>query len=152
MTTINSIMAMLVKNGLTDAEAFEYAEAEDVNAEASRYTWMEDEAYAQDNRYWDDEEDIDERFYVEQLHNFFNEYIAGKTYDELDADAWDIYSDLYKDVYGIRPRWYIQSLYEAKQRAEAEEVRNDLLNDGWIIDDHKDEWVFWQEEFIDEDF
>ena len=146
MTTINSIIDMLVKGGINEAMAFEYAEAEDVNAELSRYTWKEDEAYAQDNRYWDDYEDIDDRFYSEQLDNYFREYIQGKSYDELDAETWGIYSDMYKDVHGIRPRWYIQSLYEAKLRAEAEAVKEDLLNEGWIIDEAKVVWDFYEEE------
>lgn len=149
MTTINSIANLLVNCGLSEAEAFEMAEHE-FNT-APTYAEL---AYEDEHRYdyWDDYEDIDDRFYSEQLDNYFREYIQGKTYDELDAETWGTYSDMYKDVHGIRPRWYIQSLYEAKLKAEAEAVREDLLNEGWIIDEGRDIWSFFNEGFEEEDY
>lgn len=35
---------------------------------------------------------------------FYNKHIKGKTWDEIDQEAWDFYSDWHKDMYGYRPR------------------------------------------------
>ena len=148
MTTINSIANLLVNCGLSETEAFEMAEHEFNTAPTYAELAYEDEHMYD---YWDDYEDISDRFYSEQLDNYFRNYIQGKTYDELDAETWGTYSDMYKDVHGIRPRWYIQSLYEAKLKAEAEAVREDLLNEGWIIDEGRGVWDIFNEGFEEEE-
>ena len=144
MTTINSIANLLVTAcGLSEAEAFEMAEHEFNTVLTYAELAYEDEHMNDYADCWDDYDDISDRFYSEQLDNYFREYIQGKTYDELDAETWGTYSDMYKDVHGIRPRWYIQSLYEAKQRAE----REALENDGWIfLDGYKRQLT--DEEFV----
>ena len=151
MTTINSIANLLVNCGLSEAEAFEMAEHEYNTVLTYAELAYEDEHMFDHNDCWDDYDDISDRFYSEQLDNYFREYIQGKTYDELDAETWGTYSDMYKDVHGIRPRWYIQSLYEAKVKAEAEAIREDLLNEGWIIDEGRGVWSFFNEGFEEED-
>lgn len=131
MTTINSIANMLVTScGLSEAEAFE---AVANYTEADYLAEVEAERIAAERQAEWEAELAEERFFEEQLSDFFHKYIEGKSYDELDPEAWGTYSDLYKDLHGIRPRWYIQSLYEAKQRAEAQAEREELENDGWIF-------------------
>lgn len=84
MTTINSIIDMLVKGGLNEAMAFEFAEAEDVNAEASGYTWMADEAEAIDNGVlWDDEDDYMDDWEIKEMERrMYAEEIASREYLE----------------------------------------------------------------------
>ena len=151
MTTINSIIDMLVKTGLEVAEAWEMAEAEDIIAERAYIDYVAEEA--RDKReleYW-----AEERFFEEQEREFFYAHIAGKSYDEIDPMDYSIWSDLYKDVNGIRPRWYMEQLRESERRQERKEVRDDLENDGWImcetgftyyprqIDTDSFEWTIW---------
>lgn len=35
---------------------------------------------------------------------FYEKHIKGKTWEEIDPEAWDSYSDWHKDMYGYRPR------------------------------------------------
>jgi hypothetical protein len=112
---MTQLVDMLVKNGMAVNEAVEavcdYTEADYI---------AEKEEEAREEAYWAEVYAEQEAYTAEwrALNAFFNEHIAGKSYDELDADDWSYYSDWYKDVNGIRPRWYIQSLYEAKMGAE----------------------------------
>jgi hypothetical protein len=49
----------------------------------------------------------DERYRVENqaaFDAFYEKHIKGKSWDELDPDAWGFYSDWHKDMYGYRPR------------------------------------------------
>lgn len=39
-----------------------------------------------------------------RLREYFEKYIKGKSWEEIDQDRWDWYSDWHKDVYGYRPR------------------------------------------------
>ena len=41
-----------------------------------------------------------------KLKEFYNEHISGKTFDTVDEDDWDFYSDFHKDVFGYRPRGF----------------------------------------------
>lgn len=38
------------------------------------------------------------------LQRFFDNYIKGKSWKEINPQDWDYYSDYHKDVYGFRPR------------------------------------------------
>ena len=138
MTTINSIANLLVTScGLNEAEAFEavsnYTEADYI---------AEKEEEAREEAYWAEvyAEREEEAREWRALNDFFNKYIAGKSYDEMDWDAWGYYSDWYKDINGIRPRWYLESLYEAKKKAERDAVLDDLEDDGWIMLTDRDGW------------
>lgn len=35
---------------------------------------------------------------------YYEKHIKGKSFDEIDPERWDWYSDWHKDVYGYRPR------------------------------------------------
>ena len=39
-----------------------------------------------------------------EITKYFEEYIKGKSLEEIDSDRWDWYSDWHKDVFGFRPR------------------------------------------------
>ncbi len=39
-----------------------------------------------------------------KLLEYFEKHIKGKSWEEIDQDRWDWYSDWHKDVYGRRPR------------------------------------------------
>ena len=139
MTTINLIANLLVNCGLNETEAFEMAE-HDFNT-APTYAELaqmdaEDEAYWAQCRAEAEEEAREWR----ALDKFFNEHIAGKSYDEMDWDAWGYYSDWYKDINGIRPRWYLEALYNEKKRAERDAVLDELEDDGWIMLTDRDGW------------
>lgn len=41
---------------------------------------------------------------IDKLKAYYDKYIAGKTWDEIDAEDWGFYSDYHKDVFGYRPR------------------------------------------------
>ena len=51
---------------------------------------------------------IDDREYREeqepQIKEYFEKHIKGKTWQTVDRDRFDFYSDWHKDVYGYRPR------------------------------------------------
>ena len=57
------------------------------------------------NNYSDFNDDDDDFDYEAQLRDYYNEYIRGKNRDEIPPERLDVYSDLYKDVYGVRPRF-----------------------------------------------
>lgn len=38
-----------------------------------------------------------------EITRYFEEHIKGKSWEEIDHDCWDFYSDWHKDVFGIRP-------------------------------------------------
>ena len=39
-----------------------------------------------------------------EITKYFEEHIKGKSWEEIDQDRWDWYSDWHKDVFGFRPR------------------------------------------------
>ena len=39
-----------------------------------------------------------------EITKYFEEHIKGKSWEEIDQDRWDFYSDWHKDVFGFRPR------------------------------------------------
>lgn len=50
---------------------------------------------------------LDERYRAENQASFdafYEKHIKGKTWEEIDPEAWDCYSDWHKDMYGFRPK------------------------------------------------
>lgn len=50
---------------------------------------------------------IDERYREKnqaEFDAFYEKYIKGKSWEEIDPKAWQCYSDWHKDMYGFRPR------------------------------------------------
>lgn len=50
---------------------------------------------------------LDERYREENqdaFNSFYEKHIKGKTWEEIDPEAWQSYSDWHKDMYGYRPR------------------------------------------------
>lgn len=52
----------------------------------------------------------DELFYIQQAADYYTKYIKGHTYEEICAnkilgERYSIWSDLYKDAHGFRPRF-----------------------------------------------
>lgn len=39
-----------------------------------------------------------------EITKYFEEHIKGKSWEEINQDCWDWYSDWHKDVFGFRPR------------------------------------------------
>ena len=50
----------------------------------------------------DEEDDFD---YEAQLCDYYNKHIRGKKPEEIPVECLDMYSDLYKDVNGVRPHF-----------------------------------------------
>ena len=49
---------------------------------------------------------LDERYREENqsaFDAFYAKHIEGKSWEEIDPEAWDFYSDWHKDLYGFRP-------------------------------------------------
>lgn len=49
---------------------------------------------------------LDERYRAENqsaFDSFYAKHIEGKSWSEIDPEAWDTYSDWHKDMYGFRP-------------------------------------------------
>jgi hypothetical protein len=46
-----------------------------------------------------------------KLRAYFAEHFEGKTWDEIDPDCWDWYSDWHKDVFGYRPHGIVCGEY-----------------------------------------
>lgn len=49
---------------------------------------------------------LDERYREENqtaFDAFYKKHIKGKSWEEIDPEAWDFYSDWHKDMYGFRP-------------------------------------------------
>lgn len=40
----------------------------------------------------------------EKFNLFYQTYIQGKKFEDIDPDNWDFYSDWHKDMYGFRPK------------------------------------------------
>jgi hypothetical protein len=50
---------------------------------------------------------LDERYRAENqssFNAFYEKHIKGRSWEEIDPEAWDFYSDWHKDMYGYRPR------------------------------------------------
>ena len=51
---------------------------------------------------------LDERYREEnqaKFDSFYEKHIKGKTWEEIDPDDWQFYSDWHKDMYGFRPKF-----------------------------------------------
>lgn len=59
-------------------------------SEYCELTYEQDERYRERNR--------------EAFNAFYEKHIKGKTWEEIDPEAWGFYSDWHKDMYGFRPR------------------------------------------------
>lgn len=73
-----------------------------LNGDCTTKAW--DEAYNEYNKL---NAILDERYREENqasFNAFYEKHIKGKTWDEIDQEAWDFYSDWHKDMYGYRPR------------------------------------------------
>lgn len=109
MTNVNAIIDMLVKGGFNEAQAFEYAEAQDVQAERAYIDFCAEEIRdAEEIAYWAEVE-REEREYYERNYKPFMEWteanISGKSIEEIAPEVWDCYSDWHKDLYGFRPHY-----------------------------------------------
>lgn len=68
---------------------------------------------ARDHEYdliYDDEYDDGLYFYEKQADDYYNQYVKGHTWEEIENDEilmshFSFWSDLHKDAYGFRPRW-----------------------------------------------
>lgn len=50
---------------------------------------------------------LDERFREEcqqEFDAFYAKHIEGRSWEEIDPEAWGFYSDWHKDMYGFRPK------------------------------------------------
>lgn len=50
---------------------------------------------------------LDERYREENQADFdafYEKHIKGRTWEEIEDEAWSVYSDWHKDMYGFRPR------------------------------------------------
>ena len=50
---------------------------------------------------------LDERYREENqtaFDAFYAEHIEGKSWEEIEPETWDCYSDWHKDMYGFRPK------------------------------------------------
>ena len=50
---------------------------------------------------------LDERYREENQTSFdvfYTEHIEGKSWEEIDPEDWQFYSDWHKDMYGFRPK------------------------------------------------
>lgn len=60
------------------------------------------------------EADEDERYRKEnesKIRAYYAEHIEGKSFDEIDPNCWDFYSDWHKDVFGYRPHGIVCGEY-----------------------------------------
>ena len=65
------------------------------------------------NEHWDrylELEAIEQKEYTEReepkLQKFYDKHIKGKSFDEIDPEDWEFYSDWHKDIFGYRPKLY----------------------------------------------
>lgn len=73
-----------------------------LNGDCTTKAW--DEAYKE---YFNLNYILDERYREENqdaFNAFYAEHIEGKTWDEIDPEDWQYYSDWHKDMYGFRPK------------------------------------------------
>lgn len=140
MTAINSIIDMLVKGGLNEAEAFEVAEAEDIIAERAYIDYEAEEARDAEELAYLARIEEEERAYYERNYKPFMEWtaknISGKSMDEIAPETWDCYSDWHKDLYGFRPH-YIPVKVERSENVIAFHAPAD------IYEDIEDFWATW---------
>ena len=47
-----------------------------------------------------------------KIREYFAQHIEGKTWDEIDPEDWQFYSDWHKDVFGYRPHAIVCGEYE----------------------------------------
>lgn len=51
-----------------------------------------------------------------RIREFFAKHIEGKTWEEIDPQDWDFYSDWHKDVFGFRPHAIVCGTYVSPHR------------------------------------
>lgn len=44
---------------------------------------------------------------MEELDAFYKKHIEGKTWEEIDQEKWEIYSEWHTEAYGRRPQFYV---------------------------------------------
>lgn len=97
MMTFEAIRSMS-----TDAIRQRVRELSDVlNGDPTTNAW--DEAYKEYGRL---NAVLDDRYRAEnqaEFDAFYAEHIEGKTWEEIDPEDWEYYSDWHKDMYGFRP-------------------------------------------------
>lgn len=61
------------------------------------------------------DEAAEEKRYREEnepkIREYFAEHFEGKTWDNIDPERWDFYSDWHKDVFGFRPHGIVCGVY-----------------------------------------
>jgi hypothetical protein len=61
------------------------------------------------------DQEAEERRYREEnepkIREYFAKYIQGRTFDKIDPNDWDFYSDWHKDVFGYRPHGIVCGEY-----------------------------------------
>jgi len=65
----------------------------------------------QENRYWELSAKSYQEYYEENeplIKAWYNENLKGKKVSEVPMEDLEFYSDWYKDVYGHRPRFYME--------------------------------------------
>ena len=87
----------------TDAIRARIRELSDIlNGDPCSDAW--DAAYAE---YGELNAVLDERYRADNqsaFDAFYAEHIEGKSWEEIDPEAWGFYSDWHKDMYGFRPK------------------------------------------------
>jgi hypothetical protein len=64
-------------------------EWDDIHEEYDRVCYILDERYREENE--------------ASFNAYYEEHIKGRTWEEIDPNHWDFYSDWHKDMYGYRP-------------------------------------------------
>lgn len=84
-------------------EAFEYYN--EVEEDLKPYWENAEEEYDMNTRYhgWSKEDWEEEQFFWNQLKEYEKEHFEGKRWEDVDPIVRDVWSDLYKDVHGVRP-------------------------------------------------
>ena len=96
---------MMNYNNMTDAEInVRMRELSNIlEGDCTKSAW--DKAY---NEYFYLKAVQDERYRKRNQNAFdafYEKFIKGKTWEEIDPEAWSFYSDWHKDMYGYRPKY-----------------------------------------------
>lgn len=84
-------------------EAFEYYNKS--TPEDKPYWEQAEEDYEKSSyrRGWPEDDWEEEEFFRKQLRDYEKKYFDGKRWEDVDPIIRDVWSDLYKDVHGVRP-------------------------------------------------
>lgn len=80
----------------------------EVYALIDEYIEPEEEIFVnpyEDEYFFEEDDDFD---YEGQLRDYYNKYIKGKSREEITVECLDMYSDMYKDVNGVRPHFMFE--------------------------------------------